>query len=91
MIKGIQKQMVMVRLQESAAFETAYFVLRDGFEKESTDIVAEANSLARQAFSKTKVKADKSRTHTVWHALLFFLSGLTLGTLITSLFCLVIL
>ena len=76
--------MVMVKFQESTAFETAYFVLRDGFEKECTDIVSEANALARQAFSSAKVKADKQRRHATWRALLLFVAGLAFGALGTS-------
>lgn len=90
MIKGIQKQMIMVRLQDSTSFETAYFVLRDDFEKKSTDIVAEANLLAKNAFSSAKIKTGESHRGNRLCSLLFFISGLIIGTTIASIIWLIL-
>ena len=90
MIKGIQKQMVMVRLHDNTAFETAYFVLRDGSDKKSdSDIVAEANTLVQSAFTQGNKKPKDSRISRFRSLLLFFL-GLLLGALISSILWLIL-
>ena len=48
MIKGAQKQMIVVRTSDSRYFDEAYFVLRENVQKEkqrSTDILGEANRI----------------------------------------------
>ncbi len=93
MIKGIQKQMVMVRLYDSAAFETAYFVLRDDFEKgRNTDIVAEANALAQGVFrdDKRRSRAHSPLPRPMRSSLLLFFSGLFVGALAACVLCLLI-
>ena len=83
MVKGIQKQVVMVRLNDSESFETAYFVLRDGYEKkESADIVGEANALVRDTFLENGEKSDKRRKRCKrppFYAFMLFFAGLISG------------
>ena len=78
--------MVMVRLQDNAAFETAYFVLRDSYERKGgTDIVTEANALAEEAFAGGRRGPKATPRPSLLGALLLFLSGLLLGALVASL------
>ena len=82
MIKGIQKQMVMVRLQKDAAFEAAYFVLRDGYEKkESEDIVREANEIAIRTSLSAGGAKRRQRQKRLLYLLIPFLTGVAVGVL----------
>lgn len=77
--------MVMVKLQSNEAFETAFFVLRDGFEGcTHIDIVGEANILAQGAFSSKSQMDKKRRRYTSRRMLFSFLSGLALGACVAS-------
>jgi len=82
MIKGIQKQMVMVRTSDSSLFETAYFVLRDGIERERSDIVTEANRLVSEVIAERGRGKVRSRKRRRW---LPFLLGLICGAAATVL------
>ncbi len=79
MVKGIQKQMIMVRTEESSLFEAAYFILRDSVEERTgSDIVAEATKLVTAADRGT-VKKKRSRVSLYHPRLLFLALGALLG------------
>ena len=64
MVKGIQRQMVMVRTSESEVFEMAYFVLRADTRKSADErsMIAEANSIVcATCGDKTYSKKEKRR------------------------------
>ena len=74
MVKGIQREMVMVRTAESELFEMAYFILRSDTEKKYApkSIIYEANSIvsavcADGACEKEKRKRQR-RAGTLWFA-----------------------
>jgi hypothetical protein len=45
MIKGAQRQMIVVKTADSSLFEEAYFVVRREYRGDGGDMVAEANRL----------------------------------------------
>lgn len=66
MVKGTHKQMVVVRTNESAYYEQAYFVLREGRESDAqaeSTMMAEANRILHesQLMPQPKSRAKPSR------------------------------
>ena len=45
MVKGAQKQMIVVKINDSNLFEEAYFVVKGGVERSRPDMVSEANRI----------------------------------------------
>ena len=83
MIKGTQRQMVMVRTEESSQFEMAYFVLRADrvTESERRSMLDEANSIVSAACrDKKDSKRDKMRH--MRGRILFFCLGVLCGAVI---------
>ena len=65
MVKGTQRQMVMVRTSESELFEMAYFVLRADTRKSADErsMIAEANSIVcATCGDKAYSKKEKRRS-----------------------------
>ena len=81
MIKGIQRQMVMLRTSESDLFEMAYFVLRsDVGDSDSRSLVDEANHIVLSVCADRRgLKKEKGKRNTARWA--FFLLGVMLGAL----------
>ena len=73
MVKGIQRQMVIVRTTESEIFEMAYFVLRADAKTKSTQksIISEANSIVSAMCADASKKKREKRKKTLTRALLF--------------------
>ena len=89
MIKGAQKQMIVVKTDGNRFFEEAYFVLR----REATataggDMVSEANKIIRQSASPQAVQKGKARLP--WQIALGFLCGLVTGGGIATVICLLL-
>ena len=86
MIKGAQKQMIVLRTGNSPYFDEAYFVLRREIRSEQSnriDILAEANKILEES---TRGSRRHSRFHTPgW---LLFLLGLLCGGLVSMAVCL---
>ena len=81
MIKGVQRQMIVLRPEKSSAFETAYFVLRSDLEKTPFDTEAmllEANRLISEnkPTRKRKKYAKKERIRSGFP---FFCGGFLFG------------
>jgi hypothetical protein len=75
MIKGCQREIIVMKTQESKLFESAYFVLRRQNKiPEKCDMVAEANRLigGRASAPCTPKRSGRGR-------LLLFLTGVLLG------------
>ncbi len=84
MIKGAQKQMIVIRTAASRYFTEAYFVLRGDVDTKNphkeTDMLREANRILADAIPEHE--ASKKR-----HRLPRFCLGLLLGLLLGALFC----
>ena len=82
MVKGTQRQMIMVRTPESELFELAYFVLRTDV-RNGTDegsMIDEANMIVKNAFgeglgSKGKGKSKKARGRVGGAGAILFFAG----------------
>ena len=76
MIKGCQREMIVLQTKESALFESAYFVLRRGYRPASRgDMLAESNRIVGEGRAYFK-RRQKSRR------LLPFLLGFFLGAVL---------
>ena len=88
MIKGAQKQMIVVRTGNSRYFDEAYFVLRRELQNERcdrSDILLEADRILRESAPQDgRGKHKKRRT------LLCFLGGVFCGALLCVLLFLMI-
>ena len=74
MLKGCQKQMIVLQTQESSLFETAFFVLRrEGASVAADDMLAEANRIIGLGVT---VKRRRSR---LWERVLYFSLGFALS------------
>ena len=83
MVKGIQRQMVMVRTSDSEIFELAYFVLRADIEQKSSSksIMTEANSIVSSVCSDGVREKREKRMRKIGRALLFC-AGALCGALV---------
>lgn len=60
MIKGCQREMIVMQTQDSSLFESAYFVLRRGqVTRGKTDMLAEANRIIGEGKSYFQRKSKK--------------------------------
>ncbi|MBE6553442.1 MAG: hypothetical protein E7666_03770 [Ruminococcaceae bacterium] len=84
MLKGAQKQMIVIRTGDSRYFDEAYFVLRREVRtngKTQGDMILEANRILRQS------EPEKRRgKHSLWRGILLFFGGGILGAGIALLF-----
>ena len=78
MIKGAQKQMIVVRTEDSLYFDEAYFVLRRELgDKDASrrDIITEANRMLEESGETSHCRKEiKKRKGAVW-----FLLGILCG------------
>lgn len=85
MIRGAQKNMIVVRTRDSRLFEEAYFVMRHSTEASSadeTDMLWEANRILEAAASGAHhqpIKHEKSSLAAKLQRLLWFGVGLLSG------------
>ncbi len=83
MIKGTQRQMVMVRTSESESFEMAYFVLRTDAvaDKSEKSMIDEANNIVSSICGDaTGAKREKRRR--MLRRILVFSAGAIFGALV---------
>ena len=84
MVKGIQREMVMVRTAQSELFEMAYFILRSDTEKKygSKSIIYEANSIVSAICADGAREKEKKKRRSQRRAgALWFLSGVLAGAM----------
>ena len=77
MIKGAQKQMIVVRTNKSPYFDEAYFVLRREIRSQKhiqNDILAEANRILEENTPPSRPSKKRKK-----HILLGFLAGIFCG------------
>ena len=82
MVKGCQRQMVVLKCAPESAFESAYFILKNERQKSFSeeDILAQANKIIKEnCFARDK----KRRRREVLLAVLSFACGSLLSTLVT--------
>lgn len=85
MIKGCQREMIVLQTKESPLFESAYFVLRRGYRPAPHgDMLAESNRIIGEGKDYLKKRQKRGRV-------LPFLLGFLLGSLIFGLGALIIL
>ena len=77
MIKGAQKQMIVLKTSASRYFEEAYFVLKSDLKpkkRERTDMLTEANRILKESENvRTGRKKAKS---SIWWFILGLLAGI---------------
>lgn len=86
MIKGAQKQMIVLKTSASRYFEEAYFVLKTDLKpnkRDRTDLLTEANRILKESES---VRNGKHRPKKGW---LWFAFGILLGAAAATVICLV--
>ena len=78
MIKGCQREMIVLQTKESPLFESAYFVLRRGYRRASQgDMLTESNRIIGEG--REYFKRRKSSGRLLAFALGFLLGGALLG------------
>lgn len=81
MIKGAQKQMIVVRTGNSPYFDEAYFVLRRDIrpeKQERPDILSEANRILHESGGGNGRRSVRRKRDVLW-ALFAFLVGVAVG------------
>ena len=89
MIKGTQKQMIVLRTGESRYFDEAYFVLRREIKaqrSEKDEMISEANRILRDCGLSPRPPRKR-----ISRGVCFFLSGILCGGAVAALVCLLIL
>ncbi len=62
MLKGINRNVIVVRTDANSKFEAVYFVLRKGGAQERADIVREANGIINDSGARRSVPRRRLRT-----------------------------
>lgn len=82
MVKGCQRQMVVLKCAPESAFESAYFILRNERQRSVSqeDILAQANRIIRE---NCFVREKKKRRREILFAAISFLCGALVSALVT--------
>ena len=83
MVKGAQKQMVVVKINDSDVFEEAYFVVRRGASAIRMDMISEANRIVESSVARRTMKSAAKYRGVVACALSFFIGSL-IGAMIVG-------
>ena len=83
MVKGAQKQMVVVKINDSDVFEEAYFVVRRGASAIRMDMISEANRIVESSVARSKMKSAAKYRGVAACALSFFIGSL-IGAMIVG-------
>lgn len=84
MIKGAQKQMIVVRTTTSRYFEEAYFVLKNDVKTQKrnrTDLLTEANRILKES-ENARTGKKKHRHPVLWFGLGLILGAGIMGVLL---------
>ncbi len=86
MIRGIKRQMIMVKTDKSSIFEAAYFLLRTDVSEpraSGNEMLSEANRIISENASQRNRRKDERRTR-LRNGLPFFVCGSITGVFITG-------
>ena len=83
MVKGAQKQMVVVKINDSDVFEEAYFVVRRGASAIRMDMISEANKIVESSVARRRMKGAAKYRGVAACALSFFIGSL-IGAMIVG-------
>lgn len=83
MIKGAQKQMVVVKINDSDVFEEAYFVLRRGAGAVRMDMISEANRIVESSGVSRKQKKSVN-VRAVIVSVVSFVAGSVIGAFLVG-------
>ena len=89
MLKGSQKQMIVIRTGDSRYFDEAYFVLRREIKTHrvtQSDMISEANRILRESQLEPPISQKQKKRR----GLLLFLAGICCGGLLAALVCLLL-
>ncbi len=84
MLKGAQKQMIVVKTAENRFFEEAYFVIRPNAKADGEDMVSEAYKIIDAYTDKKRGKRDRGAKKYLF-AFAVFCSGTAFGALLMGL------
>lgn len=89
MLKGAQKKMYVVKMEEDSLFEEAYFVLkRERVDAQGKDMVSEATRIIRQSTGQQSAPAPQKKLP--WQTIAGFAVGFLTGGGIAVAICLVL-
>ena len=83
MVKGAQKQMVVLKINDSEVFEEAYFVVRRGAGNIRMDMLSEANRIVEECGVRRK-KNMKVSIRSLVFAVASFLAGSVIGAILVG-------
>ena len=89
MLKGAQKQMIVIRTGDSRYFDEAYFVLRKEVKTPphtEHDMLREANRILAESEPNSTMQKKRRSSH----GILLFLLGILSGSGVASLVCLLL-
>ena len=90
MIRGVQKEMIMVKTDKNSIFEVVYFLLRSDIAEpkpSENDILKEADKIIEENCSHKKRRRNE-RKKKLRSGIPFFIFGSISGILSTALLCL---
>lgn len=83
MLRGAQKQMIVVKTTDSKVFEEAYFVLRRDRVERGTDILSEANRIIEGCGGEKRRRFEGLKSQVLY--LSSFIGGGALGGVLVGL------
>ena len=79
MLKGAQKRMIVIRTNESKAFEEAYFVIKTNCDCDELDMVAEAERIIQEVMPRKAEAGARSKRKNITSVLCGAVAGLIVG------------
>lgn len=88
MVKGAQKRMVVVKINDSEVFEEAYFVVRRGVGGAKMDMLSEANRIVEASGIRRK-RCNIQSARAIIAALICFFTGSVIGAALVGILMMV--
>ena len=79
MLKGINKNVIVVKTGAKSRFEAVYFVLKKGSASAKADIIKEANKIIRESVTTERSRRARLGARTVLLAILGAILGAAVG------------
>ncbi len=83
MIRGVNRQVIVLRPDRDSAFETVYFMLKSEQQKPSVterDILREANKIISENYREKRTGGEKKSVR-FWRGAVIFMFGTLIGVL----------